>query len=90
MKEVSVIDRLRWATPGRISFVTAGCGLRIPQDSNAHYHWHPENSRVAAVLLMPEVTVSGVFVVPELVFSSDGVQSGVPVPSGVNAKASMV
>ena len=53
-------------------------------------HRQPENSRVAAVLLMPEVTVSGVFAVVELVFSSDGLQSGVLVPSVVNPKASMV
>jgi hypothetical protein len=53
-------------------------------------HRQPENSRVAAVLLMPEVTVSGVFAVVELVFSSDGLQSGVLVPSVVNAKASIV
>src|SRR5262249_14554965 len=53
-------------------------------------HRQPENSRVAAVLLMPEVTVSGVFPVRELFFSSEGRQSGVLVPSVVSPKASMV
>jgi hypothetical protein len=53
-------------------------------------HWQPENASVAALLLMPEVTVSGMFVVVEFVFSSDGLQSRVLVPSVVNAKASIV
>jgi len=42
------------------------------------------------MLLMPEVTISGVLVVVDVVFTSDGLQSGVLVPSVVNAKASMV
>jgi hypothetical protein len=45
---------------------------------------------VAAVLLWPEVTVNVVIVVVELVCISDGLQFGVPVPSLVNAKASIV
>ena len=53
-------------------------------------YWHPENARVAAALLIPEVTLNVVFVVVELVLSSDGLQSGVLVPSVVNAKASIV
>jgi Domain of unknown function (DUF4382) len=42
------------------------------------------------VLLMPEVTVSRAFVVVEPVFSSNGLQSGVLVPSVVKAKALML
>ena len=53
-------------------------------------YWHPENARVAAALLIPEVTFNGAFVVVELVLSSEGLQSGVLAPSVVNAKASIV
>lgn len=53
-------------------------------------YWHPENAKVAAALLIPEVTLNVVFVVDVLVLSSDGLQSGVLVPSVVNAKASIV
>ena len=45
---------------------------------------------MAAVLLMPEVAVNGVFVSVELVCISDGLQSGVLVPSVVKARASIV
>ena len=42
------------------------------------------------MLVMPDATVSLVFVVVELVVNADGLQSGVLVPSVVNAKTSMV
>jgi hypothetical protein len=42
------------------------------------------------VLLVPAATVRGVFVVVELVFTSDGLQSAVLVPSVIDEKASMV
>jgi hypothetical protein len=45
---------------------------------------------VAAVLLWPEVTVNGTFDEVELVFTSDGLQSGVLEPSVINANASIV
>ena len=50
----------------------------------------PENVSVAAVLLWPEVTVNGTLDAVELVFTSDGLQSGVLEPSVVNANASIV
>jgi len=51
-------------------------------------YWQPEKASVAAEVLVAAVTVSGVFVVVELVCRSDGLQSGVLVPSVVNARAS--
>ena len=54
------------------------------------FYWQPENARVAAAALVPEVTVNGVFVAVELVCISEGLQSGVLVPSVVNVKASIV
>lgn len=61
-----------------------------PDESGLLAYWHPENARVAAALLIPEVTFNGAFVVVELVLSSEGLQSGVLAPSVVNAKASIV
>lgn len=45
---------------------------------------------MAAVLVCPDVPVNGLLVAVELVFISDGLQSAVPVPSVVNADASIV
>jgi hypothetical protein len=53
-------------------------------------HWQPEKARVAAVVLLPAVTVKGAFDDVTLVWSSDGLQSGVLVPSVMNARASTV
>ena len=53
-------------------------------------YWQPENANVAAEVFAPAVTVSGVLVVVELVCRSEGLQSGVLVPSVVKARASSV
>lgn len=53
-------------------------------------YWHVVNASVAAVALVPGVAVSGVLVEVELVCISDGLQSGVLVPSVRNACASIV
>lgn len=49
-----------------------------------------ENANVEAAMRWPDVTVKGLFVALELAFSSDGLQSGVLVPSVLNANAPIV
>ncbi len=53
-------------------------------------YWHPEKANVAAEMLVPAVTIRGVFVSVELVCRLDGLQSEVLVPSAINARASIV
>jgi hypothetical protein len=75
------------------SFTTSrGAEPRRPlgtRRSDAVY-WQPENDNVAALTLVPGVTVSAVLVTVELVWRPDGLQSSVPPPPGTNARTSTV
>ena len=53
-------------------------------------HWQPVKARVAADTVVPGATINDAFAVVELVFNSDGLQSGVALPFGTNARASIV
>ena len=62
----------------------------MARSGSIHPYWQLEKARVAAEVLAPAVTFSGVLGVVELVCRSEGLQSGVLVPSVVNARASIV